>query len=100
MAVERGQPELRSIQGATTYAPDAAAPAGTPPSRRATRKAITTPAMAPARATNSHRSGARLPKSANGVVSSTGNGFHDGPSTVDRSRCRISRPQTIQAHGS
>src|SRR3954469_7532819 len=40
------------------------------------------------------------PKSENGVVSRTGSGFHDGPSTVERSRCRISRPQMIHAHGS
>jgi hypothetical protein len=33
-------------------------------------------------------------------VSSTGSGFHDGPSTVERSRWRISRPQMIHAHGS
>ena len=37
---------------------------------------------------------------AKGVVSRTGSGFHDGPSTVDRSRWRISRPQMIHAHGS
>ena len=33
-------------------------------------------------------------------MSSTGSGFHDGPSTVDRSRWTISRPQMIHAHGS
>src|SRR4051794_22000188 len=71
-----------------------------PPKRRPRRNSMTTPAIAPARATNSHRSGARPPKSENGVVSRTGSGLHDGPSTVERSRCMISRPQMIQAHGS
>ena len=33
-------------------------------------------------------------------MNSTGSGFHDGPLTVSRSRCMISRPQMIQAHGS
>ena len=61
---------------------------------------MTTPAIAPARATKSHMSGAAPPKSANGVVSKTGSGFHDGPWVVERSRCRISRPQMIQDSGS
>jgi hypothetical protein len=30
----------------------------------------------------------------------TGNGFHEGPPVVCRSRSTISRPQTIHAHGS
>jgi hypothetical protein len=54
----------------------------------------------PARATQTQRSGARSPASAKGVVSRTGSGFQLGPSTVERSNCVISRPQTIQAHGS
>src|SRR5262245_45286574 len=61
---------------------------------------MTTPAIAAARATKSHRSGAAPPKSAQGVVSRTGSGFHDGPSAVERSRWRISRPQMIHASGS
>ena len=55
----------------------------------------------PARATISHRPGApSSPNSANGVVNSTGSGFHDGPLVVTRSHCVISRPQMIHAHGS
>ena len=40
------------------------------------------------------------PKIENGTVNSIGNGFHDGPPSVTRSRWRISRPQRIQAQGS
>ena len=40
------------------------------------------------------------PNTANGVVKTIGNGFHDGPPSVTRSRWRISRPQRIHAHGS
>ena len=42
----------------------------------------------------------RSPNSEKTVVNSTGSGFHDGPPVVCRSRWTISRPQTIQAHGS
>ena len=34
------------------------------------------------------------------MVKMTGSGFHDGPVFVTRSRCAISRPQMIHAHGS
>ena len=45
--------------------------------------------------------GARsCPKSENGVVKKIGSGFHDGPPSVTRSRCAISRPQRIHAQGS
>jgi hypothetical protein len=44
--------------------------------------------------------GAAAPTSANGVVNSTGSGFHDGPSRVSSAPSVISRPQMIQAHGS
>src|SRR5919198_971300 len=55
----------------------------------------------PARAIAIHASGAPLsPSRLNGVVNSTGSGFHDGPVVVTRSPCRISRPQMIHAHGS
>ena len=40
------------------------------------------------------------PSGAVSVVTMTGSGFHDGPSTVLRSSCVISRPQMIHAHGS
>ena len=72
-----------------------------PLSRYATRYAITQPNRPPARATHSQRYGARSwPKNENGTVKNIGNGFHDGPPSVTRSRCAISRPQRIQAHGS
>ena len=72
-----------------------------PLSRYATRYAITQPNRPPARATHSHRYGARSwPKNENGTVKKIGNGFHDGPPSVTRSRCAISRPQRIHAHGS
>ncbi len=55
----------------------------------------------PAWAITSHSSGAASsPASANGVVNSTGSGFHDGPVRVSRSHSVISRPQMIHAHGS
>ena len=56
--------------------------------------------MAPARAVTSHRYGDASPSGAVSVVWMTGSGFHDGPSTVSRSRPTISRPQMIHAHGS
>jgi hypothetical protein len=68
--------------------------------RQATRKTITTVISAPARATTSHRSGCALPNSANTVVKISGNGFHDGPPAVCRSKWMISWPQTSHAHGS
>ena len=72
-----------------------------PTKRNAIRYAITQPSSPPARATQSHRYGARsCPKSENGVVKKIGSGFHDGPPSVTRSRCAISRPQRIHAHGS
>ena len=40
------------------------------------------------------------PVTENTVVNSTGNGFHDGPPVVSRSRCATSRPHTIHDHGS
>ena len=56
---------------------------------------------APARPIHSQRNGARsAPNRENGVVKSTGSGFHDGPFVVTRSHCVISRPQMIHAHGS
>src|SRR4051794_30986864 len=61
---------------------------------------MTIPASVPTRATKTHRSGARPPDSENGIVKSTGSGFQDGPSTVERSRWTISRPQMIHAQGS
>ena len=69
-------------------------------SRAPRRNASITARIAPPRATISHRSGAASPNSAKTVVKSTGNGFHDGPPVVCRSRWRISRPHTIHAHGS
>ena len=55
----------------------------------------------PACAITSHSSGAQVsPVSANGVVKSTGSGFHDGPVRVSRFHSVISRPQLIHAHGS
>ena len=72
-----------------------------PISRRATRKAITQASSPPARATTSQRYGAAWsPKTENTVVKMIGSGFHDGPPVVTRSRCAISRPHRIQAHGS
>ena len=62
---------------------------------------MTSESSAPARAIQSHSIGARsAPRSENGVVNSTGSGFHDGPPSVTRSRCAISRPHMIHAHGS
>ena len=40
------------------------------------------------------------PKSEKGAVNRIGNGFQDGPPSVTRSSCTISRPQRIQAQGS
>src|SRR4051794_29764669 len=40
------------------------------------------------------------PNSENGVVNSTGSGFHDDPAVVSRLRCATSRPHTIQDHES
>ncbi len=71
-----------------------------PVSRQASRKERITDMKAPARPTTSQRSGAMLPNGANSVVNITVSGFHDGPSVVTRSKWMISRPQTIQAHGS
>ena len=57
--------------------------------------------MPPARATTIHSSGApSSPAKLNGIVNSTGSGFHDGPVVVTRSTCAISRPQISHAHGS
>src|SRR3954471_13027412 len=60
------------------------------------------PSRPAARATTSQRSGAELPKSDSGAVRSTGSGFQEGapPTAVEKSRWTISRPQTIQPHGS
>src|SRR3954449_8049026 len=54
----------------------------------------------PARARTSHSSGAMSPNSENGVVNSTGSGFHDEPAVVSRLRCATSRPHTIHDHES
>jgi hypothetical protein len=61
---------------------------------------MSSPRIAPARATTSQRSGAASPNSENGTVKRIGSGFHDGPFVVTRSRWRISRPQISQDHGS
>ncbi len=72
-----------------------------PVRRRPSRKAITSDSSDPALAIHSHSDGARsAPSSEKGVVKSTGSGFHDGPPSVTRSRCVISLPHMIQAHGS
>ena len=79
----------------------AMAPAHGPASRAPRRYAIANASSPPARAITSHSAGAASsPAGANGVVNSTGSGFHDGPFVVTRSHCVISRPQMIQAHGS
>src|ERR671935_2409020 len=55
----------------------------------------------PARATHSHRYGAGpRPKTEKTVVKKIGNGFHDGPPVVTRSKWVISRPHRTQAQGS
>ena len=69
-------------------------------SRQASLNTIATAITAPARATISQRSGWAFPNTANTVVNSIGNGFHEGPPVVWRSRWMISCPQTSHAHGS
>jgi hypothetical protein len=55
----------------------------------------------PARAIISQRYGAVWsPKSEKGTVKRIGSGFQEGPPSVTRSRCAISRPHMIHAHGS
>ena len=75
-----------------------------PTRRRARRNTSASASRAPARATTSHSSGgmasSTAPAAENTVVNSTGNGFHDGPPVVSRSRCATSRPHTIQDQGS
>ena len=62
---------------------------------------MTTAASAPARATTSHRSGAALPNSANGMVKIIGSGFHEVPPLVMvRWPWMIWRLHTSQDHGS
>ena len=86
---------------ASTSAPAAIAPAHGPARRAPSRYAIANASSPPARATTSHSAGAASsPSSENGVVNSTGSGFHDGPSVVTRSPWATSRPQMIHAHGS
>ena len=93
--------KLRMNSSASTSPAAAITPAGQPASRAASRYVKAKASRPPAWATTSHRFGAQSsPTSANGVVNSTGSGFHDGPVRVSRSRWRISRPQMIQAHGS
>ena len=86
---------------ASVRAPAATIPATGPARRCPRRYAIAIANRPPARAMTSQASGAPAsPSTANGVVNSTGNGFHDGPVVVTRSPCRTSRPQISQAHGS
>src|SRR3954465_13958702 len=77
-------------------------PAARPASPSASLNPTTSAARPAARASQSHSQGAAPAVSPSGVVTSTGRGFQDGaPGTiVDRSRCRTSRPQTIQPQGS
>ena len=62
---------------------------------------MTTAANAPARATTSHRSGAALPKRANGMVKIIGSGFQDVPPVViTRWPWMISRAHSNHDQGS
>ena len=92
---------LRTSQGEQSRKSADSRPPAMPPRRAPRRKVTRRAPNEPARATRSHSEGAReSPSSEKGAVKSTGSGFHDGPLTVSRSRCMISRPQMIQAHGS
>jgi len=80
----------------------AIAPAASPPTRAARRKARTIAASPAVRTTTSHRLGAAVPNSASGAVNSTASGFQPVPEMVLRPRLgtTISRPNTTHAHGS
>src|SRR3954449_3663383 len=73
---------------------------GGPARRAAILYANRTASRPPARAMTSHSSGAMSPNSENGVVKSTGSGFHDEPEVVSSARCVTSRPHTIHDHES
>ena len=93
--------KLRMNSSATTSPATATTPATQPASRCASRNVNAKASSPPAWAITSHSSGAqRSPVSANGVVNSTGSGFHDGPVRVSSAPSVISRPQMIHAHGS
>jgi hypothetical protein len=57
-------------------------------------------AIAPALASATQICGDASPSGAVIVVTITGSGFHDGPPTVFKSSCAISRPQMTHAKGS
>ena len=101
MPSELPRKKLRMNSSARISEPAAISPATGPARRLPSRKAIANARMPPARATTSHSSGApSSPARLNGVVKITGSGFQLGPVVVTRSRCAISRPQMIHAHGS
>ncbi len=91
---------LNSHHGDSAIAAVPATPAQRPPKCAASTNTPASASRPPARATISHSAGAAPPASANGVVNSTGNGFHDGPLEVSSAKCPLSRPHTIHAQGS
>src|SRR3954454_11566862 len=90
---------LNSHHGDSAIVAAAANPAQRPASRSPSAHAPASASSPPARATIKHSAGAMPGTSANGVVNTTGSGFHDGPGLVSSARPRGAGPPPRHAAG-